>query len=269
MYAAVDIGGTKTLVATFNNKGELTEQIKFPTPQVYDDFLLELAATVAKLSTKEFNAVGVAAPAKIEHKDGILLSASNLAWKNEPLGHDSERLFNCPVRVENDAKVAALSEAKLAGPKYQIVVYITISTGIGIGVCADGKLDSALLDAEAGLMMVESDDKMVHWQSVASGKAIVAKYGKRASELDDPAAWKNISRLIAKGLMSIIAIIQPDIILVGGGVGAHFEKFEHQLKAELKKYESPVVPIPLIRKAKHPEEAVVYGCYELARSISK
>lgn len=269
MYAAVDIGGTKTLVATFDDRGKLTEQIKFPTPQVYDEFLLELANTVAKLSTKEFMAVGVAAPGKINHNYGVMVRATNLLWQNSELQQDCEALFKAPARLENDAKAAALSEAKIVGDKYETVVYMTISTGIGIGVCVDGKLDSALIDAEPGLMMIEHNDKMVRWETIASGKAIIAKYGKRASELEDPAAWKHISHLIAKGLVSVIAIVQPDIILVGGGVGGHFEKFEHYLLSELKKYENPLVPTPPIRKAKHPEEAVVYGCYELARSIIK
>ena len=210
----------------------------------------------------------MAAPAKIDHEKGILIRATNLKWNNEELQKDCKHLFNCPARLENDAKVAALSESKFAGDKYRVAVYITISTGIGIGVCVDGKLDSALLEAEAGLMMVQHGNKMVRWESIASGKAIVAKYGKRASELEDPAAWKHISHLLAKGMVSIIAIVQPDIILVGGGVGSHFEKFEQYLIANLKKYENPIVPTPLIRKAKHPEEAVVYGCYELARSIN-
>jgi glucokinase len=60
-------------------------------------------------------------------------------------------------------------------------------------------------------------------------------------------------------------MIQPDLIVIGGGVGTHFEKFEKPLLNELKKYENPLAPTPLIRKAVHPEEAVIYGCYELAK----
>lgn len=264
MYGAVDIGGTKTLVAVFDKKGSITEQIKFPTPQTYSDFVKELAATVAKLSTKDFNSVAVAAPGKINHNKGLLIVAGNLPWKNSPVRDDVEKLFKAPTVLENDAKTAALAEAKAAGKKYAKVVYVTISTGIGIGVCENGRLVTGLRDAEPGWMTIEHNGKMVPWEKFASGKALVAATGKRASELSDPKVWDTLARNIAKGLISVIAIVQPDLIVLGGGVGNYFPKFNKPLTKYLKSYENPSVPIPLIREAKHPEEAVIYGCFELA-----
>lgn len=265
MYVAVDIGGTKTLVATFTKEGEPTEQIKFPTPPDYGDFIEELADNVAKLSTKEFDLIAVAAPGKIDHGRGYLLAGGNIPWKNAPLQTDLEKKFHTPVILENDAKTAAVAEAVAAGPDYETVVYITVSTGIGIGVCVNGKLDHTLLDAEPGKMMVEDNDRMVPWESIASGRSIVTTYGKRASDLDDPEAWQRIAHNIAKGLLAIIAIVQPDLIVFGGGVGSHFEKFEQPLLRELQKYENPLAPTPPLKMSAHPEEAVIYGCYELAR----
>lgn len=269
MYAAVDIGGTKTLIIVFDEHGTLIEQIKFPTPADYDDFLEVLADNVANLATKEFQAAGVAAPGKIDHKQGRMVAAGNLTWVNEPIQRDLEKLFHAPVILENDAKTAALAEARYAGPDYETVVYITISTGVGVGVCENGKLDKALQDAEIGWMSIEHEGKIVPWEKVASGSAIVAKYGKRASELDDPEAWDAISRNIAKGLIAVIAMTQPDLIVFGGGVGNHLEKFEEPLLRHLKKYENPMVAIPPIKKSSHPEEAVAYGCFELAKDFIK
>ncbi len=269
MYAAVDIGGTKTLVASFTNEGELTESIKFPTPQNYSDFKKQLADSVAKLSTADFLAVGAAAPVKFKANSGFFATAANLPWRNEDLQDDIEKLFDAPTAVLNDAKAATLSEARAAGNAYEKVLYITVSTGIGVGMCVNGNLDPAFNEAEAGWMIIEHEGKMVPWETVASGKAIVTKYGQRASELTDQKAWDDIARLLSKGLIGIIAIAQPDLIIFGGGVGAHLEKFEQPLKKHLSKFETPLVPIPPITKAKHPEEAVVYGCYELAKSIQK
>lgn len=267
MYAAVDIGGTKTLIAVFSLDGSIIEQLKFPTPADYENFLVKLAKNVANLSTKDFMAVGVAVPEKIDHENGMLIDGGNLHWRNIYIQNDFEKLFNAPVRVENDAKTAALAEALAAGPDYETVVYITISTGIGVGVCTNGTLDQTMLDSELGQMRIEHGDELVPWETIASGKAIVAKYGKRANELDDPAAWQQISHNIAKGLLTLITIVEPDLIVFGGGVGSHFAKFEEPLLAELKKYENPLAPTPPIKMASHPEEAVVYGCYELAKSI--
>jgi predicted NBD/HSP70 family sugar kinase len=269
MYAAVDIGGTKTLVASFDTNGQIIEQEKFPTPNDYEVFISEMAATVAKLSTKEFIAVGAAAPGRIDHSEGLFIAGGNLAWKNVPIQSDLEKLFHAPVLLHNDAKAAAVAEARSAGPEYETVVYITISTGIGVGVVSNGNLDHTLLDAEPGRMNVQIGESMAPWETITSGKAIVAKYGKRASELEDPEAWKYIAHNLAKGMLTLIAMIQPDLIVIGGGVGSHFEKFEKPLLDELKKYENPLAPTPPIRQAVHPEEAVIYGCYELAKDLHK
>lgn len=269
MYAAVDIGGTKTLVAVFSQEGKLLEEVKFATPPSYEVFISEMAKTVENLSTREFQAVGVAAPGVIDHQEGLLLAGGNLLWKHEPVQADLEKIFHAPAHLENDAKAAAIAESRAAGGKFNTVVYITISTGIGVGVCINGKLDNALIDSEPGRMYVEKNGKMEPWETLASGKAIVAKYGKKASDLDDPNAWKEISHELAKGILTIIAMVQPDLIVIGGGVGSHFEKFEKPLLAELKKYENPLAPTPPLRKATHPEEAVIYGCYELAKEFYK
>lgn len=267
MYGAVDIGGTKTLLAVFDDSGALVEQIKFPTPEIYEDFIKELAATVDKLATKDFQAIGVAAPGKIDHQQGSLIAGGNLKWQKAPLHGDIEHIFLAPVFVENDAKAAALSEARLAGPEYKKVVYITISTGIGVGICVNGEIDSTLHDSEIGLMKVEYKGEMVSWESIASGNALVKMYGKRASEQEDPGVWAEMAHNMAKGLVAIIAMVQPDLIVFGGGAGNYFERFSEPLAAELKKYENPLAPTPPMRKAVHPEEAVVYGCYELAKQI--
>jgi glucokinase len=63
-------------------------------------------------------------------------------------------------------------------------------------------------------------------------------------------------------------VIKPNLIIVGGGVGAHFEKFKGFLEEELKKINNPLVPVPLIMQAKRPEEAVIYGCYEFIKQHS-
>jgi predicted NBD/HSP70 family sugar kinase len=106
MYAAVDVGGTKTLVAVFSQDGEIIEKIKFPTPPDYDDFIEQLAENVANLSTKEFQAVGLALPARIDRKHGAGLAFGNLPWENVPARKDTERIFHAPVTIENDAKLA-------------------------------------------------------------------------------------------------------------------------------------------------------------------
>jgi len=97
MYAGVDIGGTKVLAAVLNDKGEIIERVKFPTPQNYDEFLAELAKVVDNFSTHDFQAAGVGMPATaIDRHEGTGLTFSNLPWRNVPIQHDLEQLFHCP-----------------------------------------------------------------------------------------------------------------------------------------------------------------------------
>lgn len=268
MYGAVDIGGTKTLVAVFDKDGNVVEQQKFPTPKDYTEFVKELAAVVEKLSTKNFQVTTVAIPGTPDRKRGLGLIFGNLPWTNIPIEEDAERIFACPVKIENDAKLAALSEAQLVKDEFKKVVYVTVSTGIGAGVVIGGRLDQNSLDIEPGKMTLEHMGKFEQWEDFASGRAIVEKFGQRASEITDPKIWYVVARNIAIGLNALIATIDPDVIILGGSVGSHLEKFEDRLLEELKIYEYPMTPVPPIRKAARPDEAVIYGCFELGKDRS-
>lgn len=265
MYGAIDVGGTKTLLAVFDDSGTVIEQAKFPTPPEYDDFLQELRSSWHKLENHDVRAVTIAMPGSVDREHGIVHAFGNLTWRDVPVHADVEKITHCPVLIENDANLAGLSEALLLYPGYRKTLYVTVSTGIGTGIVVGGTIDPAFADSEGGDIMIEHNGIIQKWESFASGKAIVARFGKRASELEDPEAWKAISRDLAVGMLDLIAVLQPDVIVIGGGVGAHFDKFGKFLIAELKKYENPMLPIPPIKQARHPEEAVIYGCYDLAK----
>lgn len=265
MYGAIDIGGTKTLVAVFDNNGKIVEQQKFPTPKEYPEFAKELAATVDKMSTKDLQRAVVAIPGTPDRKHGIGIVFGNLPWTNVPIEEDVEKVLKCPVRIENDAKLAALSEAQFLKDKYRRVLYMTVSTGIGCGLVIDGRIDKDFHDIEPGKMTLEHNGRFEQWEDFASGRAIYAKYGQRVSEITDPKIWYVIARNLAVGMNTLIATLDPEVIVIGGGVGNHLEKFQDRLIEQLKIYEYPMTPIPPIVEAKNAEEAVIYGCYELAR----
>lgn len=266
MYVGIDIGGTKTLVATLTNEGVIKESVKFPTPANYDDFVQELAHNVANFATKDFKAGALAAPGTLDRNKGVVKAFGNLGWKNVPLLRDVEKITHCPMFMENDAKLAALSEAMLLKHSHSKVLYVTISTGIGYGLVVDQRIDPNIGDTGGKTILVEHGGKQVPWESIASGSALVRRFGKRASDLEDPAAWKAFAKDVALGFVELLAILQPEIIVVGGGAGHYLEKFHGELVTNLKKYETPMMPIPKIIKAQRPDEAVVYGCYDLAKA---
>ena len=267
MYLGIDIGATKTLLACFTNDGVIKEHVKFLTPKDYSKFKIELADNVAKLSTNTFLGCCVGVPGRLDRKRGIGVAMGNLPWENVPIKKDVESLLHCPTSIENDAKLAGLSEAMLLKAKYSRVVYATISTGIGVGVIVDQRIEPSLVDAEPGKMPLERNGKMVAWESFASGKAIVKRYGKKASEITDDTTWRHIAEDIAVGLINVIAMVQPEVIVLGGGVASYFSRFDDFLRKALKRYEVPLIPIPPVIHAARPEEAVAYGCYELAKSL--
>lgn len=253
------------MLASFKQDGTQLDSVKFKTPRRYEDFLLALAESIPKIATGSWKMACVAAPGIINHDKGVVEAFGNLPWLNVPLQKDVAVITKCTVLIENDAKLAGLSEARLLRPLRHKALYITVSTGIGGALIIDGRLDQDLADAEIGQMLFEREGRLVTWESMASGKAIVRRFGKLASQLNDPHIWKLFAHDLALGLIDVAAAYQPDIIIIGGGVGSHFKKFVVPLKAALESYESPLVEAPKVVQARHPEEAVIFGCYELIK----
>jgi glucokinase len=267
MYIGVDVGGTKTLVAALDDHGVILESRKFPTPVDYKQFLMELRHAAHHLEHREFKAGGIGVPGTIDRTHGIGRKFANLPWQNVHVLADAERIFKCPMILENDAKLAGLSEAMLHKDIGRIL-YVTISTGIGYSLIVDGKIETNISDNGAADILLEHEGKLKAWESFASGRAIVARYGRRAADIPagDP-TWVRIVRELRSGFLQLIAVLEPDAVVIGGSVGNYFERFHELLVDELKTYETPLLQIPVFYKAQRPEEAVIYGCYDLAKAM--
>lgn len=263
-YLGIDVGGSKTLLAAFSQDGKIEHEFKFKTNPDYNQFLDELKTNYEREFGKySFKACGCGAPAEFDRTTWIAKRLGNLPWINVPLREDIAKITGLNVVIENDANLAGLSEALLVHDKYKRVVYITLSRGIGGKLIIDGMISRETPGAEAGFMVFDHNGKLTEWEEFASGDALVNKYGKRASEIEDSAIWAEYSYGVAAGLEPLLAIWQPDAVIIGGGVGAHFEKFKAPLEKHLRKtYSSHMVSVPPIIKAQRPEEAVIYGCYD-------
>ena len=99
------------------------------------------------------------------------------------------------------------------------------------------------------------------YEEFASGRAIVRVYKKFAREITSKRVWRQIADRISRGLLVLTPIIQPDVIIFGGSVGTYYERYGEYLEETLKKHLPENIPAPKLVQAKHPEEAVVYGCY--------
>lgn len=265
MYAGIDIGGTKTLVASLDDDGTITQKIRFEACQDYDDQLEAMARAFTELKQKNFVSGAAGVPVTVfDRAHGRAMSFGNLPWRKVPIVADLERLAECPMIVENDAKLAGLSEAMLHKNKSR-VLYVTVSTGIGYSLTVDGRIDTNIGDGGGRTLLLEHKGKRMPWEDFASGRAIVARYGKKAQDITDIATWRRIAYDLSIGFIELIAIMQPNIIVIGGSVGSYFERYGELLSGELRKLETPMLTIPPIVPARRPEEAVLFGCYEIAK----
>lgn len=261
MLITIDTGGTKTLISAFNASGKLDDIIKIPTPHDPSEYAKTLTDIVRdRYAHKQVEVIVLAIPGIV--KDGVVLWCSNLPWENLPLSTMlKDMLPGVPLLIDNDAKLAGLGEARSLAKIPDTVLYVTISTGIGAGLIANGSIDKGMRFSEIGHMPLEYDGRIRTWESFASGKAITAAYKKLARDITSPRIWRQISDRMSRGFLVAIPAMQPDLIIIGGGIGTYFNRYGDFLTGLLKENLPPHIPCPRIVQAKHPEEAVLYGCY--------
>lgn len=266
MYVCIDVGGTKTLVACLDDNGIIIEEKKIATSQDYQDFLENIKNVLAGFQNKDFTAGAIGVPAaEINRQEAIAVVFGNLPWENVSIASDIQSLTNCPMFIENDTKLAGLSEAMLLKDRFSKVLYITISTGIGISIVQNLKIVTALGDAGGRILLIQDGDKFIPWEHLASGKSIVERYGKMAKDIDDEDTWKQISQHLAQGLIQLISIFQPEVVVFGGSVGNYFNEFNDFLTTDIANYKIPLIKMPLLKEAERPDQAVIYGCYDYAK----
>lgn len=273
MYLSVDIGGTKTLIAAYSEDGEVINKVKFPTGNGYNQLLENIRQKSVEIvdNFDDIKSIAVAIPAPIDYKNGISKLQHKFGWEESNVLEDIQQLFTQPVVVENDANVAGLGEAMLgSGKGYHTVLYVTLSTGIGTSVISDGEIAPALASSEGGFSYLCFDGKQQIWENFGSGKAFTERYGQLGSEVEDPEIWKEYATSsLAAGFMNLISIIEPDVVVIGGGMGANLEKYRHFLIDELVELNKPLksFKLPEIVMADLPDDAVIHGGYLLAKNL--
>lgn len=266
MLVVVDTGGTKTLVSSFNHEGVLGKQIKFPTPKDQKEYIKALSAVLLEnFENKPIKAVIIGTPGIVN--DGVVIwGGGNLKWNNLDIKSEISKIFSKKISicVENDAVLAGLGETRSLKSIPAQSLYVTVSTGIGTGIITNGHINDALRHSEAGHALIEYDGVVREWESFASGKAIFKAYGKYAKDIKNKRIWGQIADRISRGFLAVIPILQPDVIIIGGSIGTYFNEFGEKLQNILKEKLPTHIPCPKFIKAKHPELAVIYGCYYYA-----
>jgi predicted NBD/HSP70 family sugar kinase len=268
MIITVDTGGTKTLIAgrTGNNFGHARH--RFATPKDTNEYISLLAKTFTEqFETDNVEAIAIAVPGLIKGERVVYCPNIDPSWNNFALVASLRKKLSSsvPIFLQNDANMAGLGETHSLAHSPKTSLYVTISTGIGISATQNGRLFNGLQLSEGGHMLLEYDGILREWESFASGRAIYTTYGKYARDIHDEATWQQIVDKISRGFLVFIPLLEPDTIIIGGSIGTYFDRYGQTLKKVLDQKLPPNIPHPEIVQAKHPEEAVIYGCYHYAK----
>lgn len=261
MYLCIDVGGTKTLIALFDSRGQLLHTVKFLTNANQTKFYQALLQQIkVNFVLSDIKAVSVAMPGIVKHNCAIWLG--NLPWHDFDIAKKLDQDFSLPVYVENDANLAALAEARNAKGRS---LYFTFSTGIGGGVIEDGSIVKRYADFEPGHIEYVYEGKKAEWEDLAAASAINEKFGKYVSDLTASAEWNEVVRRMLLGLVPITTSIKPARIIFGGPLGLHLNHYRTKLRREFIAALPPDISAPRFLVAKYGNFSAIYGCYYYAK----
>lgn len=266
MITGVDIGGTKTQLATFLDDGTIHQSLRFATSHDYDTFMTDLREQATAINMGQGTICVAAVPGMIDRQAGTVQALGNLPWRDKAIADDiADAVGVGSVIIENDSKLAGLAEARHLGHDYERTLYLTLSTGIGGALVINDDLAHDVADMEIGKIPLQQGETTATWEEIASGKAFVQQFNQPASGVEDEASWKLYTAHLAQGLTIACAILQVDAVVFGGGLGQYAEKFINYLDPYLQNLH-PIVKKPrLLTPAHFGDESVIYGCYEHAR----
>jgi glucokinase len=239
----VDLGGTKILAGVVDRAGRVHETVEQPTVTTSQSALLDqLADLVRSLPHEGIAAVGFGIPSRIDHRTGVALGAVNIPLRDVPFRAEMEGRLDLAVGFENDASCAAYAEFRHgAGRGVQNLVMLTLGTGVGGGVIADGRLFRAwtelghMVIVEDGLPCAGACSGRGHVEAYCSGRAAdklaMELIGPRATAHDlvrdhNPAVAQ-IGHHLGVAMGSLVNIFGAERIVIGGGFG--FAAFDQLL----------------------------------------
>ncbi|MCL6435428.1 MAG: ROK family protein [Leptolyngbyaceae cyanobacterium HOT.MB2.61] len=283
----VDLGGTAIKLGRFNREGTCLHSISVPTPQpsTPEAVLAAMAVAIAQIDPeKQAIAIGVGTPGPADATGRIARVAINLTgWHDVPLADWLEAKTERPVIIANDANCAGLGEAWLgAGRWYQNLILLTLGTGVGGAIILNGKLFVGHhgTAGELGLITLNPEGPPCNsgnrgsLESYTSVQAIRRRTGMEPEELgmlalagDSQALafWQTYGRDLGAGLASLIYVLTPEAIVIGGGVSASADFFFPTVLAEIEQRVLPSSRAGLqLLKAELGNQAGIVGAAKLA-----
>jgi glucokinase len=251
----IDLGGSAIKLGRFDRLGTCLQSLTIATPQPASPpaVLEAMIAAIAEIDPDQKSvAIGVGTPGPADAAGRIARVAINLSgWQNVPLADWLEAATGKPTVLANDANCAGLGEYWLgAGKRFQDVIVLTLGTGVGGAIILNGKLfvgrDGAA--GELGLITLNPDGFECNsgntgsLEQYTSVRAIRRRTGLEPHKLGDRARtgdpeaiafWQAYGRDLGAGLASLIYILTPEAVIIGGGISACAEFFFPTVQAEI------------------------------------
>jgi glucokinase len=257
----VDLGGSHVLATIVDDDGRIVSraehEITDHTVDVAIGIIGQAIDDVLRSATTDVGAIGLGSPGNIDPSTGVVTYSPNFSWRNVPLGESLNRRFSLPVFIANDARCATLGEHTYgAGRGARNFVLLTLGTGIGGGIVAEGRLliGNDASAGELGHHQIRATDgfycncgKQGCFEAQASATGLIrhalaiapsfprselvrgkaeklgSKAIRKAAELGEPhgvMAWNRYIEDLARGMANVITFVNPEIIALGGGVAA-------------------------------------------------
>lgn len=268
----VDLGATNLRIAIVNSKHEIVKKVKVSTNKNED---------IAYRIYKEFKnlnfvcileGIVVGVPGSIDYKNNIIRDLPNLGIKGYDLEKNLSNLFNLPVKILNDASLACIGEYSLYKEE-KVFQYITISSGIGGGLIYKQELfeGSNGFEQEIGRMFLKED----LFENLCSGNAlkkrllnvgIEEEYPSNAIICDNEECKKVVNEWLddlSEGIANIVKILNPSMIVFGGGIGSYIDYYKEGLLERMNKQlpEDVLKDLKINKSFYGDDSAIVGGSY--------
>lgn len=276
-YVGIDLGGTFIKGGIVDSEGNIIYQDKTPTEKekggeaVVKNIaaLTEQVIKSAGLTKAQIVGIGMGVPGMIDSKTGVVIYSNNLVWKDFAIAKGLQELTGLNVSIANDANVAALGEVKFGVAKdYENAILITLGTGVGGGIVADGKLFEGNKSAGAELghsVIVVGGEQCTCGrkgclEAYASATALIRDTKRAMDAHKDSKMWEIGSldevtgktafdykdtdvyakevveryiEMLGAGLANFANEFRPEAIILGGGVCAQGDALVQPLQAYL------------------------------------
>lgn len=232
LYGALEAGGTKMVCAIGDEDGNILERVSIPTRTPAET----MPEMIAFFRQHNITALGIGCFGPVDldmHSPtyGCITTTPKLAWANYPIVAEFQKALGVPVGFDTDVNAAALGEATWGCTRdVENSIYITIGTGVGVGIIAGGKPHHGMIHPEGGHILLgrHPDDPMVGsacpyhencMEGLASGPALEKRWGMQGSLLSSrEEVWALEAYYIGQAITTYIMLLSPQRIILGGGV---------------------------------------------------